>query len=492
MLFTLNLQIINFGIIQFTIKDILMKNTIYLLLSLLPLIFYISSCSNSKQEIDITVDGLKNSDVILGYYFNNKMKPKDTIRTDSNGMGKIVTNTPLQEGVYFLYLPNGSHFDFLINNNQSFVLQTSINDLILSQRITGNSESKIYLEYQKFLTRKYLLLNKLLLSTENQGEPKENDIIKRIKDDINLKTDSIVTAFPGSFVAKVLLLSKYTYWFNDTRLENALATATKGQIQNLKNQYLDTFDFNDEKLLYTPFFTAKLDYYFNKLICQKVDTLIKESNKIIKTTQNSKVKKYLIKYFFNMAATSAISGVDAMIVDLAENYYFTGEAFWVDSVFINKLRTRVNQLKLSQVGQPAPDLKMKDYNEHFYRLSETRAPLTILMFWTPTCGHCKYQIPQIKRSIWDKYQQYGIKIFAVYTQPELALWKRFIEDHDLYEWINVYDPQYRTNYWNLYNIHSTPLLFVLDKNKKILYKASGEDINIEQLADFIKTTLDDN
>ena len=474
---------------KLTMKVNLMRNAIYILLLLLSGTWYMSSCSKSDKEIDITIKGLKNSDVILGYYFNNKMKPKDTIRIDSNGNGKIDTNTPLQQGVYFLYLPNGNHFDFLINNDQNFVIQTSANDLVLSQKITGNNESNIYLEYQKFITKKYLKLYKLIQNPNDLEETMTNNKIKRIINEINLRSNSIATTLPSSLIAKILSLSKYTYWFNRADLEYLFVPDDENQKQHFKEHYFDTFDFNDERLLYTPFFTPRLNYYFNKLISQQVDTLIKESNEIINTTQNNNVKKYLIKYFFNMAATNSISGIDAMIVNLAENYYFTGEAYWVDSAFVNKLRARVNQLKLSQVGQPAPDLMMKDYNERFYRLSENRAPLTILLFWTPTCGHCKYQIPQIKKSIWDKYQKYGIKIFAVYTQPDPAIWKRFIEDHDLYEWINVYDPQFKTNYWNLYNIHSTPSIFVLDKNKKIIYRDNGENVSIKKLADFIKRTL---
>jgi hypothetical protein len=46
----------------------------------------------------------------------------------------------------------------------------------------------------------------------------------------------------------------------------------------------------------------------------------------------------------------------------------------------------------------------------------------------------------------------------------------------------VYDPNNETNFRKLYDIYSTPVLYLLDENKKILAKR----INVEQLTEFIK------
>jgi peroxiredoxin len=461
----------------------------------------LSSCSEKEHRIDITITGLKNSSVIVGYYFNNKMKPRDTIKINNDGYGVLNTTPRLKQGVYFIYLPNKTYFNFLINNNQEFSIRTTLNNLIFSQNISGNSESELYLKYQIKVAKEYedLRASQLTLTKLKKQTPEYDSIysdIEAIKAKINLTIDSLITDKGGSLLAKVLQLSKEPCLpgvkGSNLSPEGDASTVESRLLQQYKTHYFDRFDLNDERLLYTPFFTPRLDFYFKTVVTQNTDSLIKESNATIKRSNNSEVQEYLIKYLFNMASTSQIPGIDAMIVDIAENYYFTGKASWVDSVFMNRLRNKIGQLKPSTLGQQAPDLMMKSSNEQYYRLSEVRAPLTLLLFWDPGCGHCKTQIPQIKAVIRDKYQKDGIKVFAVYTQPELKPWTDFIDEHDLYEWINVYDPLFKTKFWELYNIHSTPSFFVLDEDKKIIYKMNGDNFNIDQLSDFIRITLGDN
>ncbi len=60
--------------------------------------------------------------------------------------------------------------------------------------------------------------------------------------------------------------------------------------------------------------------------------------------------------------------------------------------------------------------------------------------------------------------------------------KEYIAKRDM-NFINVNGPRAYTNdYHDLYNIFSTPVLIVLDKNKKIIAKR----LLTEQLADFIE------
>ena len=56
-------------------------NQIFLAISIIVLYFF-SGCNESPKGIKITVQGLKDENIILGYYFNNMMKPKDTIKLD--------------------------------------------------------------------------------------------------------------------------------------------------------------------------------------------------------------------------------------------------------------------------------------------------------------------------------------------------------------------------------------------------------------------------
>ncbi len=463
-------------------------------LFLLTLFFITPAISFSQgYSINATIHGIRDTSLILGYYFNKQMFVKDTIQVDGNGIGTFTGEEPLDGGIYIVYLPDKSYFDLLISDNQDFKLETTDGDLVKSQKITGSTESDNFLQYQRFLNIKQEEAKTVQekLKDLEKDSPEYNKIIEQlraIKKEVDKKMDMTIEQNPGTFLANFLKSTKDVNVPDFDLPENTTNKDSVLQVKRYnyyKTHYFDNIDLNDDRLLRTPVFTSKIERYFTKLLVQHPDTLFKEANIIIGKTENDNVKKYLIQYLFNMANESKVMGMDAMVVDMAERYYLSGEAEWADSTFLSDLQQRVSRLKPNLIGKTAPDLKLQSVDGQIFKLSEVRAPITILVFWEPSCGHCKTEIPKLKELVWDKHQKDGIKIFAVYTQVEQAEWKEFIEEHDLYEWMNVYDPYQRSNFRNLYDIYSTPTIFVLDKDKKII----GKRIGAEQLSGFIDYQL---
>ncbi len=440
-------------------------------------------------NIKTTIHGIRDTSLILGYYFNKKMFVKDTILVDENGIGVFTGEEPLDGGIYIVYLPDKSYFDLLISDDQDFNLEATDGNLVKTQKITGSSESNSFLQYQRFLNAKQSEAKEVQdkLKDVEKETPKYNEIIeelKAIKKEVDEKMDLTIEENSGTFLANFLRSTKDVEVPEFDVPENTVNSDSVLQVKRYNYymaHYFNNIDLNDERLLRTPVFTGKIERYFTKLLVQHPDTLFKKANSIIAKSDDAKMKKYLIQYLFNMANESKVMGMDAMVVDMAERYYLSGEAEWADSTFLSKLQERVSKLKPNLIGKTAPDLKLKSVNGQFYKLSEVRAPVTVLIFWEPSCGHCKTEVPKLKKLIWDKFQKDGIKIFAVYTQVEPKEWKEFIEEHNLFEWINVYDPYQRSNFRNLYDINSTPTIFVLDKDKKII----GKRIGVEQLEGFI-------
>ena len=53
------------------------------------------------------------------------------------------------------------------------------------------------------------------------------------------------------------------------------------------------------------------------------------------------------------------------------------------------------------------------------------------------------------------------------------------------DWINVYDPDHKSGFRQLYDITSTPKVYIMDKDKKIIAKQLG----VEQVEDFMKQKI---
>jgi hypothetical protein len=77
----------------------------------------------------------------------------------------------------------------------------------------------------------------------------------------------------------------------------------------------------------------------------------------------------------------------------------------------------------------------------------------------------------------------------------MTLWKEFIKDNKIDQWINAYQTDEDLNkeitegkpttIRQLYDVFKTPTFYLLDKDKKIVAK----NLSIEQFNDFIQSTL---
>jgi len=114
------------------------------------------------------------------------------------------------------------------------------------------------------------------------------------------------------------------------------------------------------------------------------------------------------------------------------------------------------------------------------------APYTVLYFWSYDCSHCKVETPILIDTM-KKWLPLGVKVLAVQTEYNLDTLKNTINRMGLGMWQNVHDMYNETNFRHVYDIYSTPVIYLLDKNKTILAKR----ITVEQLDMFLKKYLID-
>ncbi|HAN78784.1 MAG TPA: hypothetical protein DCQ31_13990 [Bacteroidales bacterium] len=140
-------------------------------------------------------------------------------------------------------------------------------------------------------------------------------------------------------------------------------------------------------------------------------------------------------------------------------------------------------MKPSLIGNIAPDLKLPTADEKFVRISDTEADYTILYFWDVDCGHCAQEIPELNK-FYKENKSKKFEIIAIYTQLDKQKWMDFI-DKEQFEWINCWDPDQVSNMKSLYYINSTPVIYLLDKDKRILLKR----ITLEVLKQYLKPRI---
>ncbi|RUT79086.1 TlpA family protein disulfide reductase [Ancylomarina longa] len=455
-----------------------------------------NSISAQKYRIAIQFSNTSDSTAYLAHYFDGRIFADDTSQL-VNGKGLFSKDKVLDQGIYVIYLQGQKYFDLLIGEDQQFEIKADPADFIGSIKITGSEESKAFHDFQQFMKSQNTKSKKLQESFKaNANNPEEKKKYREAYKNADLEVRNYIASLKSkfnthSFLSKFAQLTltpqvpDFSKNIPDSIVDRDKLIQKKSYLYN-KDHFFDYVDFSDDRFLRTPILKNKLDFFYGKILVQSPDTIVKESNKLIEAARaNHDFFQYLTQYSLNYAVKSKIMGMDAAFVKLAKKYYLSGQASWADSTLLSNIREQVIKLQFNLIGEKGQDLTMETPEGEYIRLSEVDAPYTILYFWEPDCGHCKKSTPKLKTEIYDKFKDKGVKIFAVCTQNEKEKWKNFIADHDLFGFMNCYDPHYQTNFRIYYDVFSTPTIYLLDKDKKIIAKR----LDIETLKTFLENKL---
>jgi len=455
-----------------------------LMFTVVSLLFFSAVSAQEKgYEIKVRVKGLSAGDqCYLGNYYGDKQFVQDTAIADNRGNLIFKKDEVKPGGIYFVVLPDRKYFEIILDKEQVFSLETDTADLINNMRVRNSVDNQLFYDYLKFIDTKHKKIAPLSdkIKELEEGDPKIEGLREQIKG-INKQVEdyklNFIEKHPDRFLSKVFLASKEIEIPDPPVLED-------GSIDSLfaynyyKNNFFRYIDLSDDRLLRTPIFHNKLNSYVNNLVLQIPDSIIKEADMLIaKTGDNRETFKYLVWFFTNFAERSNIMGMDAAFVHMAETYYMTNKAFWVNPEQLQKITDRARKLKPLLLGSIAPNITVMDSIGRRYSLHDVKADFTILYIWSTDCGHCKRMTPIIK-DFYLENKKNGVEVFALCTETDIDEWKKKMIEYDV-QWINVWDPINMSNFRDLYDVYSTPIIYMLDKDKKILAKR----IDANQLKD---------
>jgi thiol-disulfide isomerase/thioredoxin len=457
-----------------------------ILLSLVPV--FLSGQLKNGYEINVTIMDLQDSTVFLAYHLGDKQYIKDTVKLDRSGNGIFRGQQTLPQGIYMIVLPGRKYFEILISDNQRFSLSCTFSNYFNTLKFTGSKENSAFVEYQKnWVTMQQTAI---AISKRIQNNKQNNDSLKilgsvqKLQEE-NMKTylKSVVKANEGNFLGtlvKGLLPIDIPKFTIPIGYKNPDSIRWVLNYNYNKDHFFDNIDLNDERLIRTPLLYSRLDSFFTNVLIQSPDTINKEIDKLInKCSSNYKMFQFVSVYLFNHFRESEIMGHDAVMVKIADDIYLSGKADWVTREFKDDLRKQIDLIRPNLIGKKAENMVMDSYKGIFVSLYDVEKDFTVLYFWEPNCGHCQEATPKLK-AYYDKPKDYSLEVFAVCTTADKEKWTKYIEDNKL-TWINGWDPKRISHFDFYYNVQSTPTIYVLDKNKKIIAKK----LAVEEIGPFI-------
>ena len=477
-----------------------MKRYSILLLVIFLSVSRMATAGGHGYKIKLKVKGIKDTTAYLGYYFADKKFSKDTIHFNSNGEAIAEGKEPLEQGIYMFIFPSmkNVYFEVLIGKDQDFSLETDTSDFLQHMVVKGNKELSSFYDYQKKMiefSKERNELNKKYRDLKKTDTAKASAVKKDIEamsDKVEAYWDKIIKDNPKTFLATLITAMKepkMPEFKVPEDVHNKDSVLQMKRYYFTKNHFFDNFDLGDARLLRSPMYDSKVKYYMTRIVIQDPDTVIKEGHKLIEAaSKNKETFRYMVAYMLGYYEETHLMGMDKVFVDIAENYYLNGKADWVtDSVWLGKVRDRVKKIKPNIIGYKAADMQMMElYGGGYTSLYKTKADYLILVFWSPDCGHCKKAAPKMVE-LEKEYRDKGVKIFAVCTEVNKDPWTEFIKKYHTEHFINVIDPYNYSKFRDKYDIYSTPTVYLLDKDKKIIAKR----LDLEQLKELLNRHLNE-
>ena len=464
-----------------------------------PLAVKPSTAVVSGRNITITLTPYKNTWVYLGSYFGKSKTLSDSAYLNDKSYGVFKGKTKLTPGIYFVVSPQYAIlFDILMDSKQQFSI---IADTLKKEDavITGSLENELFKKYSQFSITKGKAIADL---KTNYSESKTkadstriiNDITKAGKE-LQAYQNNVVKQNPKSLLAALFNAMKQP--------ETPPIPMVKGKPDStypyrfVKDHFWDDVEFNDDRLLRTPFFETKLDNYFKFYVSPEPDSIYSELKYILLSARTCKeMYPYLLTKFTNKYINPEFMGQDKVFLKIFEDFYAKGDTTYLNPASRKTIIERAYSLMANQIGGQAPILDLTDTLGKTFPLYSLNGAFTLVVFWDPTCGHCKEEIPRLDSMYKAKWKALNVKVYSVnVNEPKMDEFKKFLMEKKIStDWAEVYQTKAardaeqaanQPNFRQLYDMYKTPTFYLLDDKKRIIAK----QLSLEQFDDLIAAKL---
>jgi thiol-disulfide isomerase/thioredoxin len=452
-----------------------MKPLLKVSLSIIISLGWLSSFAQDGHRIVVTIKGLRDSTCYLAHAYENLYSIQDTAKADANGTMVFTGKKKLPGGLYTLAIGKAGAFEFLMSDDQDFEVTTDTTGSYRANlTFKGTLDNEIFSDFQRKWTE-------LAIKKQAAKEPAQKQDVEKQQEDLQ---KNFIKTNEGTFASKILKANMPIDFpplpAKPTRKD------TLAQAAFFWNHFWDNIDLKDDKMLRVPFLKPRLDYFLENIAYFGHDSVNKVlDNLMTKTTKGTDLRKYIAMrctYAYEVPKAFILGNdTDVNFIHMAERYYIGEPELW-DTATVRKVKERVDALKPLLLGKKLQNMMLADTLTRSTPLYSVAAKYTVVYFYSPDCHHCKEATPKLAKGYQNlKAKGIDAKVYAVEIDRNKDKWKKFIREYKTQSLINVTDHYTMTDFKNWFDIRSTPTVYVLDREKKIIAKK----IASEQIEDLI-------
>ena len=446
-------------------------NVLLLLLVTLSIPLLAFGAKKDGYKITFKVDGNKDSLIYMGYYHAQNRYFCDS--AVNNGKGKYVFEgeEDLHPGLYYFTNNRDRFVQFVIYREpHRFTLSTDNENWLLRMTVKDSRENEIFFNFKRAEEVFFQEMDEASHTVDSVTF--RSEYLPRYRHLLDSLRTTFIDKYPDCMLSRMMLSTK-----DPTVPEEYPDGTPMSKLQRrdwLMAHFFDNMPLDDDFIIRTPktvFYERVMEYVDNLLkigetpeyVCTHIDSLIDRAEPA------REVYRWLILNLTNHYLQSRIMVYDEVYVHLVLRYFATGKVPGVEPSLIDEQVEQATKWERLLVGKEAPELILFDTLRHAASLHHMPGRYTLLLFWSPTCGHCRDIIP----AVYNVYERYadslGVSAFAILTEPDdntLPKWKKFLADHHMTHpnWINLNGAEANVDWRQVYDIQTTPQIYLIDNN----------------------------
>lgn len=437
-------------------------------------------------RIALQIDGNKDSMLIMGYYYAQHTYVCDTALNNGHGKFLFEGKRELLPGLYFFTDNNGRYVDFVVYHEKpDFKFHTDQRGWQRNMSVKGSKQNTLFYNFHRASDAIYDEIEAARGTMDSAAfVDYRRQSLKRL-DTLRMKT---IEENPDAMLSRMMLATKDPAGPPDTLQGN-------DRYFHFMYHFFDNMPLDDDFIVRTPktvFYNRIVEYTDKHMHGLPPSMAIPMLDSLIDRAEPApEVFKWLVHTLTEKYLQSNVMVYDEIYVHLVQRYYATGKAFWSSPSVIDAQIERATKWEHLLVGRESPELILFDTTHRAWSLHHMPGQYTLLLFWSPTCGHCREIIPAVYEVFERLADTLDMYAFAILSEPEegtVKKWKKFLADHHMTSprWVNLNGGEANVDWRDVYDIQTTPQIYLIEnKGHTFVAKKLSADL-LEQICKQLK------
>ena len=216
-----------------------------------------------------------------------------------------------------------------------------------------------------------------------------------------------------------------------------------GQVQAQNAHFWDGIEAFDGSTDENPILASQLDFYFDKLVSPLPDSITLEISRLVERTgNNTELRDFILWHLLQKYQHPEYMSQDQVFVWLYDQYFSQLEIKDLNETNLALIHDKAERLRRLALFNIAPDIKLSNSID----LQSIESEYTVVLFYDHDCDVCQLELQDLD------------SVCALH--PEITALKIDLNS----------DAKGLDELYDAYDIETTPLLYVLDRDKRIIAK----------------------